>query len=462
MKFPMLKLKAKLALALAALASLAIYSCDENSEIGNSIVQDQIKVSIDSTFTVTGHSELITRIQSRTTSHLLGRISAKGYGALQSDVVTQFMPSTELATTGVSLNDIDSLILYMLVRKGEFVGDSLAPMGLEVYRLNKLLPSPIYSDFDPEGYYDLTPLTSTIYNVAAQSVDTVTSAGLEIKVKMPLELGRELYSAYVANPSSFGTPTAFADNVFKGLYIKNSFGSGRIVRVTNTIMSMYYKYHGENNDTLISKVGHYFAVTPEIITNNDIKVNVSDDIMKRIDDGEALVMGPAGIETQIRFPAPEILASYNSSASKIKVLNTVSFSVPAEALENSGNFAMPSYLLLVLSKEKDNFFSNNLLPDQKTSFYAEYDSKTKTYNFGDMRAYIESLVGKGSLTPDDYTFTIAPVTATFEQSQQSYYYGTTSSTLSMLTPYASAPALGKLNLDKAKIKLTYSTQSIEN
>lgn len=457
----MMKLKAKSLLAMAATACLAIYSCNDTSEIGNSIVQDKIAVTVDSTFTVTGQSKLIERIQSRTTSHLLGRISAKGYGSLQSDVVTQFMPSSELSTVGTDVNDIDSLVLYMLVRSGEFVGDSLAPMGLDVYRLNKTLPSPIYSDFDPEGYYDPTPLASTIYNVAAQSADTVTSAGVEIKVRMPLELGKELYGAYLRDPAAFSTPTAFADKVFKGIYIKNSFGSGRLVRVTSTLMSMYYKTHGENNDTIINKVGHYFAVTPEIITNNDIKVNVSDELMKRVDNGEALVMGPAGIETQIRFPAPEIIASYNSSASKIKVLNTVTFSVPGEKIDNSGDFAMPMYLLLVLSKEKDNFFANNSLPDNKTSFYATYSSSTGTFDFGDMRTYVQSLIDKGDITEEDYTFSIVPVSAAFETNNNNYYYGTTSQTLSMLTPYAASPALGKLNLDKAEIKLTYSTQTVD-
>ncbi|MCM1452623.1 MAG: DUF4270 domain-containing protein [Clostridium sp.] len=459
----MIKHKAKIMLAMAIAPCLSIISCNDSSTIGNSIVQDEVAVVVDSTFTVSGKSQLISRIQSRTTNQLLGRISAKGFGSLQSDVVTQFMPSSELVTEGVSVSDIDSLVLYMLVRSGEFVGDSLAPMGLEVYRLNKLLPSPIYSDFDPTGYYDPTPLASTIYNVATQSADTIISAGTEIKVRMPDELGKELFSAYLQDPSAFNTPTAFAEKVFKGLYIKNSFGSGRMVRVSSTLMSMYYKTHGENNDTIINQVGHYFAVTPEIITNNDIKVEVGEDLMKRIDDGEALVMGPAGIETQIRFPAPEIIKSFQSAPTNIKVLNTLTFNVPGEAVDNSGDFPMPIYLLLVLSKDKDNFFANNLLPDNKTSFYATYDSTTGLFSFGDMRAYIQSLIDKGAITEEDYTFSIVPVSATFETNSNSYYYyyGSTSQTLSMLTPYAASPALGKLDLDKAEIRLTYSTQTID-
>ena len=44
--------------------------------------------------------------------------------------------------------NIDSLKLLMFVPKGSLVGDSLAPMGLEVYRLNKQLTAPIFSNFN--------------------------------------------------------------------------------------------------------------------------------------------------------------------------------------------------------------------------------------------------------------------------------------------------------------------------
>ena len=109
---------------------------------------------MDSSFTVSGRSITVDRVQSRTITQLIGLINAKGFGELESEVVCQFMPAASLVTEGVTADDIDSLKLVLLTSKTGFVGDSLAPMGLEVFRLNRQLPSPIYSDLNPTEYYD--------------------------------------------------------------------------------------------------------------------------------------------------------------------------------------------------------------------------------------------------------------------------------------------------------------------
>lgn len=441
----------------AAMIAPAFTSCNSESTIGSSIVQDAIAIVVDSSFTLTGHSYASERVQSRTTSQLIGRIDAKGFGRMSSDVVTQFMPASQIETEGVSAENIDSLMLYMLMRTGEFVGDSVTPMGLEVYRLSRSLPSPIYSNFDPTGYYSPSDLIgSTVYNVARASADTLVSGGVEIAVKLPKELGRELFQAYKDNPDNFSSPSAFAENVFQGIYIKNSFGSGRLVNTTATMMSLYYHYY--EKDSLIRESGNYFAVTPEIITNNDISLEISPYIMQRVDNGENIVMAPVGLEVELQFPAREIIQAYKSQSSALSVLNSVQFTVPATAIANDYGFSTPRYLLLTLKSERDEFFAQNKLPDNITSFYAEYNSSTGQYFFGDLRAYISKLLEKDTLQPEDYTFTVMPVSAQFEKSQ-SYY--SSEEVLVFMMPYMSAPVMASLDLDKAKIKLIYSTQSLE-
>lgn len=452
--------KAYIVSVLAA-ALVAFGSCDKDSQIGQSIVQDEVNVIVDSSFTVTGASIAIEKVQSRTVSQLLGRIDAPGYGKLESSIVTQFMPSSSLANSSVKAADIDSIMLYMYMASGEYVGDSISPMGLEVYRLTENLPSPIYSDFDPTGYYNPDEvLASTIYNVANVSRDTTIAGGVEIAVELPKWLGRELYQAYLDNKSNFSTPTSFVNNVFKGIYIKNSFGSGRLIRSTSTMMSLFYHYYEE--DSLIHGTGNYFAVTPEIITNNDLTFDISPEIESRVAAGQQIVMGPAGLEVSVTFPVPDLIAAYNKQTSNLKVLNSLSFSVPGEAIDNKFSFGVPSYLLMVLSKEKDKFFANNQLPDNVTSFYATYDAVSGTYDFGQMRKYLSDLLKKDTIDESDYTFTIVPVSAVFEtNNNSSYYYGSsTSQTLTMMTPYMASPVMCRLLLDSAKIKLTFSTQSI--
>lgn len=456
-----------LMLALATALSAILGSCNDNSTIGSSLVQNPIEVVVDSSFTVSGHSVPMSRVQSRTISQLLGVFEAQGYGRMESNVVTQFMPSSRLCSSEVTVDDIDSLVLYMYVYDGEYVGDTLAPMGMEVYRLEQTLPSPIYSDFDPTGYYDPDkPLASMVYNVSHRDAslmgDTVVEGCLQIRCKLPTELGRELYGAYLENSSNFLSPTAFNDNVFKGLYLKNSFGSGRLVRSSTTEMVMYYHHYDAAQDSTIHGFGQYFAVSPEVVTNNDVTVNISDELQARVDQGEAIVVAPVGMEVRMRFPAPELLAKYNSDKDALKVLNTLTFNVPARAIDNTYDFGLPTYLLLILEKDRQDFFANNKLPDSKTSFYAKFDSETSSYDFGDMVAYLSDLAdrqAKGeTIAEEDYQFVIVPVLATFETSNN-YYYGTTE-TLSMMTPYMAAPVMGRLLLDQSKLKFAYTLQQI--
>lgn len=70
----------------------------------------------------------------RSLTHLLGAINVKEYGTLESDFVTEFMPSSEIDTVGVGLNDIDSVRLLLKVPMGQYVGDSIVPMKVDVFK----------------------------------------------------------------------------------------------------------------------------------------------------------------------------------------------------------------------------------------------------------------------------------------------------------------------------------------
>lgn len=450
--------KSPILLTLGATALSFMASCEKTSSIGQSIVEDKIAVVVDSSFTLSGRTLKMERVQSRTIVQLFGKIDAPGYGKISSDVVTQFMPASTLYTDDLTAENIDSIMLYMYVTNGQYVGDSITPMGIEVYRLNKNLPSPIYSDFDPTGYYDKSDLLgSTMYNLCNNSNDTIIDGSIEVKVELPRQLGRDLFQAYLDNKENFSSPSAFVDNVFKGVYIKSSYGSGRLSCSSATMMTLFYHYF--KGDTLMRAEGNYFAVTPEIITNNDLTMEVSPQIMEMVGNGENVIVAPAGMEMELRFPTPEIIASYRTATTKLQVLNTLSFFLPAAQIKNDFDIEPPTHLLLVLSKDKDKFFENNSLTDDVTSFYATYSAATGGYSFADMRGYLSEMLDKENLSADDYTFSLVPIYAEFESSNN--YYGQSVSTLTSIAPYMSAPAMAKIKLDEAKIKLTYSTQTIE-
>jgi hypothetical protein len=464
------KIRKSLAIgSVATLMASSMIGCNESSVIGESIVQDNVEVIIDSMYTVTGQSVKNEAVLSRTITQLIGIIDAPGYGRFSSDVVTQFMPAMALDTANVGASRIDSLKLVMNINLGAYTGDSIAPMGLDVYRLEKDLPTTIYSDFNPDGYYNPNKkIGSVIYNATAlgEDEDTQELTYRQVTVDLPVELGQEIYNSYVADPSAFVSPTEFSQKVFKGLYFKNSYGSGRVTRVGQTLINMYYHstYYDEDaqKDTTVNNVGYYFAVTPEIITNNNIKLQMDDKITDAVAAGENIVVAPTGLDVEFKFPAAEIISRYRANiTSNLGVINSLSLNIPAEEIANEYDITLPENLLLILKSKKDDFFLNNEINDDETSFYATYSTTTNSYTFTGLKAYLVSLMDKGEITDDDITFVLTPVSVSTETTTSSYY-STGTTYVTAINPYMGQPAMAKLLLDEAKITFVYSKQFINN
>ncbi|MDE7124943.1 MAG: DUF4270 domain-containing protein, partial [Muribaculaceae bacterium] len=150
-------------LAGIATLSCAFIACDDNSNIGTSVISDEIDILVDSTQVISvKQSDRVEAIQSRTILQLLGIIDSKDYGLMKSDILTQFMPANALETRNVT---VEALYLSLYMPNGNYVGDSVLPMGLNIYTLDKQLPSPIYSNEDPSKYYSEDNLiASAVYN----------------------------------------------------------------------------------------------------------------------------------------------------------------------------------------------------------------------------------------------------------------------------------------------------------
>ena len=457
-------------LAAAMVSAASLSGCKDTTEdIGSSLVTDNSEVVIEDEYSVSGRVVENSKVQSRTITEILGVIDAEGYGKFSSDFVTQFMPAQNIASDEVAVDDIDSLNLVLTMPTGSFVGDSVAPMGLEVFRLTKTLPYPIYSDFDPvaEQCFDPSkPIASKIYAVnALGQTDSVKALSYrQVSVKLPLSLGKELFTLYRENPSAYATPTAFAEH-FAGIYVRNSYGSGRVTRFESVVMRMHYHTMGTDDDgkeVEVSQAGTYYAVTPVVITNNNINYDMAESLQKRVDDGEAIIVAPAGRDVELTFPLMDVIESYRSKSGGMAVINSLSMELPAEEIENDYGIAPPSRMLMLLSKDKDMFFANNEITDDVTSFVATYDSSEGCYTFSGLRAYLlkmlEEYEKNGKVEAEDYTFTLTPVTVTTETNSSGYYQ--TSTYISSITPYVLTPVMTKLDLGKAKITFTFTKQSV--
>ncbi|MGN1245420.1 MAG: DUF4270 family protein [Muribaculaceae bacterium] len=458
----------------------SLFSCNDNN-IGSSITDTVLEVVVDSAYSVTGRVVENSELPARTITKMLGVIKAENYGELTSDVVTQFMPASKIDTTGVTIDDIDSCKFVFDIPTGGFTGDSVMPMRTTIYRLNKQLPSKISSTFNPANYYNPADvLGATTYTASGiMAPDSVKQQYLEydlyeFTVDAPLALARELYTEYKKNPSNFLAPKDFA-NIFPGIYIENSFGSGRVMNIYNTQFIVYYRSHEKlenGNDTTYYRTQGYMGSTSEVISNNNMRLNVAQSVKDMIARGDMIVQSPAGYEIQIEFPIQEIINRFRKGGdSNIGVVNDLTFEIPVSNITNDYGIKPPTYLLMVKTAEKDDFFATNHKTDSKSSFYATYDNSTRSYKFTGMRNFVlDILNNKGGVADDsDKHFTLTPVDLIAENTSSSsssyyyyYYYGTSASTSEIIgiRPALNKPSIARLDLDNAIIRFVFSTQSL--
>ena len=445
-----------------ALAAFVAAGCGDEGTIGSSLLEDEVQIIVDSSFTVSGQSVPMGKVQPRTLTDLIGDITIPNYGRISSNIVAQFVPAVALDTANFNSADIDSAFINFLYYPGGYVGDSIVPMGLTVYPLTKQLPADLDTDFDPAGYYNpAKTLASGVFSPS--TLDNPKEAALTVRsveLKLPIDFARQLFDAFVANPSDYQNGVVFTRNVFPGIYAASTFGSGRMMHFERTSITMNFTKYTTNtttnktDTTLVEQ--EYYAVSPEVINNNNLTVDLDPALLRRITDGETMIIAPAGYNARVRFPAPEIMAAYRAHGGLLAVLNTVSLEIPADTIATNGLAPAPNYVLLVLEKDLDEFFDQNKLPDNKTSFYAAFDGSSRSYTFSGLATYIKDLLdSETEVKEEDYTFCLVPVTVNFEQDMTSY---ATTYIVSEVIPYIDGPAVAVLNLDGAKVKLTYSKQ----
>lgn len=451
-------------LLLGLLLMCGAYSCSDDT-IGSSITGTKLDVVADSSFVVSGASVRNEKILTRTMTQLLGAIKATNFGELSSDFVCQFLPSTAIDTTGVTAENIDSIRLILRSPIGGYTGDSIMPMRVNVYQLDKQLEAPINSSFNPEGYYSTNGLIGTSSYTATQSASpdlihsTVTKSEYRtIVMTLPKQIAVDMFNEYKNNPTTFQYPEKF-NQLFPGIYATTSYGSGRISKIDKTFLLVNYRRKTtttEGTDTIVRDSSSYATAAPEVISNNNIKLKIADNIKEMVNNGDVILQAPIGYEVKINFPLEDIIEMYKSDSERLKVVNTLYFNVPVEEITNEYSITPPKYLLLIKSSEKDEFFANNKIANNTTNFYAAYNSSTKSYTFGNMREYLLELLDASDEDIQDASdMVLVPVDVT---SESSYSYYTSTTTITSMTPAVSGPSIAKVRLDKAKITFVYSKQ----
>ncbi|MDE6380733.1 MAG: DUF4270 domain-containing protein [Muribaculaceae bacterium] len=508
-------LRRRLRLLAAPLITIAaggvLLSCEDKAPtVGSQLASGEVQIALDS-MTWDGSNQYVYRgdqkllvscpklayttvfddaVDTRSSSNLLGRISVPEYGDLKCSFVSRLMCSTSIdIPDSIPIEHVDSMKLMLTVLRGQLTGDSLAPQQLTVYRLTKSLPTDIDNRFDPTGYYDQASLLGRCsYTLSALGMSDsiyINQSYVDIDIPMTREMAVETVKAYRDEKTRqiFAWPQTF-EQYFHGIYVEPSFGRGCVANISYTNFVIFYNYKNaettKNEDGTSSVVwktktgaAGVFASSPIVLSSNNVTYSPSRKLQDMASENQAIITTPGGYRINMRFPGRELVDLYQKSQTKMTVVSDLSFSIPVEEIENDYDVTPPPYLIMVKTSKLKEFLASNSLPDNKESFYAEYNKGQKRYGFSSMRNYILDLI-KNGVKDEDLDFTIIPADLVFETNESNNYYNpwsiyygySTSSSQKKTypikcTPYIAKPTMCRLKMDEARTIFTYSIQQMK-
>lgn len=390
-------MKIKLFILGLSLGAAILGGCnDDLNLVGPSIQPDEDKFTVQTdSFQLQASTIAMDSVYAKTTYGLLGEMYDPLFGNLKSDYICQFYCPENYTFKHKPVNGkIDSMdveILYMY-RNTSWIGDSLAPMRAQVYKVTKPLTRDYYTNINPADYSNMqTSLgmqTYTAYDASipdsvrfAKDINGNYTFAPQVSVRLPKELGQQFYDETVNNPGTFRNQETF-NQFFPGFYITNTFGSGNILYVGGTNFNIYYKYaiKGSAGQDSIIKAQERFVVTKEVIQLNRFKNTDMSHLLVPNNDYTYLKT-PAGVYTRLVLPAKEI-----SGIVEGRIINEMPFTMKALPQEN-WQYALtpPPYLLLLPEDSVKTFFEGNQVENNQTSFLSfEYSASTRAYSFGNI------------------------------------------------------------------------------
>lgn len=389
-----------------------VYSCDDaTTGIGNSTIAggDSIPAGA-AIYEANTRSILADSVYARTSTAYLGKYTDPTFGEFTADFIAQFncgdnfeFPKTLQKITSVQLR------LYY----GSHFGDSLNAMRLQVDSLDTIIPegelSTFYTSVDPKQYYNTNaqPLARKAFSAKGISAEDSTytySDGYGSSsytsywqtIKLPTNLGQEMYDKYVKHPEYYKDSEQFIKHVLKGFYVSCTHGDGTILYIDDMQLILNFDYLVESSSGRVDSVatgGTVFAATKEVIQAN--RFQNSERLKELAEDPNCTYLKtPAGIFTEVTLPIDEIAEMHLRDT-----LNAVSITFTRYNEKHSTGYKMgiPQYLLMVRKADMYNFFEKNKLHDNLTSYIAEYissGSSANTYTFNNIASLITYCVNE--------------------------------------------------------------------
>jgi hypothetical protein len=370
---------------------------------------------------------------SRTINGLLGNFYDPNYGNINAEYICQYYPSIGFDTAHILDNKIDSVRLNIYYTS--YVGDSLIPMEVTVYPVNKALDDHFYTNVKPENYCDMSnpwgKKAYTAFDLAVPDTERIkTTFYPNVAVDLPISVGEKILSIYKEH-KGFNDLEKFVE-LFPGTYVKSTFGTGNLLKVDITEISTYYtrKYvsAATGNDTM-SMSRSVLTVTGEVSQLNRIR-STNDEHLLQDNDSVMYIKTPAGIFPQITIPISTIVEGIGKrkfSSVKLKI-NACPKAENLYALPFPGigtvATSLKTKLLLIEADSLKPFFENHQSSNSQTNFTTTYTASTATYNFDNISNLIQHAIDRtkpGEKT-EDLQLLLVPIQVEFSQQSSGYTY----------------------------------------
>lgn len=438
--------------------------CSDDLNLVGSTIQpggDKMPVYVD-TFQMQATTLLMDSVYARTTNGLLGEFYDPLYGNVKSDYICQFYCPDDFKFQHEPINgQIDSVDFKIMYQDKAWVGDSLTPMRAQIYPVIKQLERDFYTNFDPTDYCNMQEsLGMQTYTAYDNSVpDSVRTALDEsgyskyiptITIRMPKTFGQKIYDETVNNRGTFSSQENF-NEFFPGLYITNTYGSGNILQITYSSISIYYRYNVKGSQGQDSTVysSETLNVTKEVLQLNRFK-NTDLGPLLQPNDSITYLKTPAGVYTQLVIPAKDIAERIND-----RIINNIPLTIKALPQENwQWALSAPANLLLLPKDSLATFFVNNKIEDSNTSFRAEYSNSSRSYNFSNIANLMQEHIKNNP--EKDMVLLLVPVDRVVGESQN--YYGQTTYYTAAINNYL-LPSGVKLLKTPEAMKIIVTTTS---
>jgi hypothetical protein len=469
----------KLIASCGLLTGLITGACDDYlTKVGTTIQPPEDLMTV---YTDTFQMEMMTvrldSIFAKTSTCMLGEMYDPIYGTIKSDFLCQFYceEGFVFSTTPYNgkIDSIDLLIGYSIDSYGGILayGDTLVPMQVSVFPINKPLTRNFYTNDNPEEYCDMNnPLgvcTYTAYDRSvSDSIHNLTDYSPSIRVKLPVELGQHFYDETINNPSTFASQRSF-NEFFPGLYITNTFGSGNLILTQGEYINLriFYNYAQKDSQGQDSMVydAQVFRNSKEVYQINRFK---NDNINHLLEENSShtYIKSPAGVCTKLIIPTTEISKTLNIQERFINSFALELKYLPIDEWDFS--FMPPSHLLLLPEDSVTTFFEKVSVEDKIVSFISYdnsgstssagtttgYSASTRTYAFGNISNLLKAHINS---SPDkDLHLLVLPVYRETSTYNSEYYTSGITHTL--------VPSALKIRKDGELTKLVVLSSRFEN